>query len=87
MQNINENEDNDKILKITEKNKKIKKFQDDYADSYSKNQNIKKDSIKRNERIKTIETEVISWKNLLSNSEKMITELNERKKKIKPKTC
>ena len=82
LQNINENEDNDKILKITEKNKKIKKFQDDYADSYSKNQNIKKDSIKRNQRIKTIETEIISWKNLLSNSEKMITELNERKKKL-----
>ncbi len=53
-----------------------------YADSYSKNQNIKKESVKRNERIKIIETEVESWKNLLANSEKMINELNERKQKL-----
>jgi len=53
-----------------------------YADSYSKNQNIKKESIKRNERIKIIETEIESWKNLLTNSEKMINELNERKQKL-----
>ena len=53
-----------------------------YADSYSKNQNIKKESVKRNERIKIIETEIESWKNLLTNSEKMINELNERKQKL-----
>ncbi len=53
-----------------------------YADSYSKNQNIKKESVKRNERIKIIETEIESWKNLLINSEKMINELNERKQKL-----
>ncbi len=52
-----------------------------YADSYSKNQNIKKESVKRNERINTIEKEIESWKNLLINSEKMINELNDRKKK------
>ena len=52
-----------------------------YADSYSKNQSIKKESIKRNERINTIEKEIESWKNLLINSEKMINELNDRKKK------
>ena len=51
-------------------------------DSYSKNQNIKKESIKRNERIKIIEKEIESWKNLLMNSEKMINELNERKQKL-----
>ena len=50
--------------------------------AYSKNQNIKKESVKRNERIKTIETEIESWKNLLSNSEKMVTELTERKNKL-----
>ena len=55
---------------------------EEYADTYSKNQNIKKDSIKRNERIKIIEKEIESWKNLLSNSEKMITELTERKNKL-----
>jgi len=52
-----------------------------YADSYSKNQSIKKESVKRNERINTIEKEIESWKNLLINSEKMINELNDRKKK------
>jgi len=82
IQNINENEDNDKISKINLKNENIKKLQEDYADSYSKNQTIKKESIKRNERIKTIEKEIESWKNLLSNSEKMVTELNERKNKL-----
>ena len=51
-----------------------------YADSYSKNQNIKNESIKRKQRIATIETEIESWKNLLINSEKMITELTDRKK-------
>jgi len=51
-----------------------------YADSYSKNQNIKNESIKRKQRIGTIETEIESWRNLLINSEKMITELTDRKK-------
>jgi len=51
-----------------------------YADSYSKNQNIKNESIKRKQRISTIETEIESWKNLLINSEKMIAELTDRKK-------
>ena len=53
-----------------------------YADSYSKNRNIKKESVKRNERIKVIEKEIESWKNLLSNSEKMVNELSERKNKL-----
>ena len=81
-QNINENEDNDKISKINLKNENIKNLQEAYADSYSKNQSIKKESIKRNERINTIEKEIESWKNLLSNSEKMVKELNERKNKL-----
>jgi len=55
---------------------------EEYADSYSKNQNIKKESIKRNERIKIIEKEIESWINLLMNAEKMINELNVRKKKL-----
>ena len=54
----------------------------EYAEIYSKNQNIKKESIKRNERINIIEKEIESWKNLLSNSEKMVTELSERKNKL-----
>ena len=53
-----------------------------YARSYSKNENIKKESVKRNERIKIIDTEIESWKNLLLNSEKMVTQLTERKSKL-----
>ncbi len=55
---------------------------EEYADSYSKNQNIKKESVKRNQRIKIIEKEIESWKNLLLNSEKMVNELNARKQKL-----
>ncbi len=55
---------------------------EEYADSFSKNQNIKKESVKRNERINIIDKEIESWKNLLSNSEKMVTELTERKNKL-----
>ena len=53
-----------------------------YADSYSQNQNIKKESVKRNERINIVDKEIESWKNLLSNSEKMVNELSERKNKF-----
>jgi len=70
---------NDEAITILD-NCKI--FIEKYADSYSKNQNIKKESVKRNERIKIIEKETESWKNLLINSEKMINQLNERKQKL-----
>ena len=53
-----------------------------YAGSYSKNENIKKESVKRNERIKVIDTEIESWKNLLLNSEKMVVQLTERRSKL-----
>ncbi len=56
---------------------------EEYADSYSKNQNIKNESIKRKERINTIDTEIESWKNLKFNSEKMSNELNERINTVK----
>jgi len=55
---------------------------EEYAQSYSQNQNIKRESIKRNERINIIDKEIESWKNLLANSEKMVTELSERKNKL-----
>ena len=55
---------------------------ENFADIYSKNQNIKKESVKRNERINTIDKEIESWKNLLTNSEKMVNELTERKNKL-----
>ena len=55
---------------------------EEYANSYSKNQNIKNESIKRKERIDIIDQEIKSWKNLLSNSEKMVAELSDRKNKL-----
>ncbi len=61
----------------------FEKIIEKYADSYSKNQNIKKESVKRKERINIIDKEIESWKNLLSNSEKMVNELTERKEKFK----
>ena len=85
VQTINENEDHKKISDIGSKNETIKNLQEVYADNYSKNQNLKKESIKRNERIKTIDKEINSWKNLLSNSEKMVKELNDRKQKLDTK--
>ncbi len=56
--------------------------QEEYAESYGKNKSIQSDSIKRKERIKNIDVELENWRNLKSNSEKMITELNERKNKV-----
>ena len=61
---------------------KTKLIIDAYADCFGKNQNIKKESVKRSERINIIEKEIESWKNLLSNSEKMVGELSERKNKF-----
>ncbi len=81
----------DKIKKLinSQKNDDAIKSLDDcqfvieeYADSYSKNQNIKRESVKRNERIAIIDKEIESWKNLLSNSEKMVAELSDRKNKL-----
>ncbi|WP_415308118.1 chromosome segregation protein SMC [Candidatus Pelagibacter sp. Uisw_099_02] len=82
LNNLANDESKNKLNDINEKNNNIKLLQEKYTDSFSKNQSIKKESIKRNERIKAIETEVKSWKNLLSNSQKMVAELTERKNKL-----
>ena len=82
LNNLEDEESKKKLSNINEKNENIKLLQEKYADSFSKNQSIKKESVKRNERIKAIETEVESWKNLYSNSQKMVTELTERKNKL-----
>ena len=76
---INEMHDDDLAITVTKKNEEIKSLQEEYAEAFSTNQNIKKESIKRSERIKIIDQEIESWKNLLVNSEKMINELNSRK--------
>ncbi len=72
---------NDLISNLESKNDQIKILQESYAESYSENQNIKKESVKRSGRIKIIDQEIESWKNLLNNSEKMVSELNQRKNK------
>ena len=50
-----------------------------YTNSFSENKIFRKETIKRRQRIENISTEIESWKNLLSKSEKMINELNSRK--------
>ena len=61
---------------------KITSSQEEYAIYFGKNETIKSDSIKRKERIKNIDQELENWKDLKLNSEKMILELNQRRKKI-----
>ncbi len=85
IKSFNDIENNSKVGEIESKNENIKKFQEEYAKSYSKNQSIKNESIKRHERINAIEKEIESWINLLSNSEKMVGELNTRKSKLAEK--
>ena len=63
--------------------KKITLSQEEYAEKYGRNRSIESDSIKRKERIKNIDVELENWRNLKTNSEKMISELNDRKTKIK----
>ncbi len=82
LEDLKNEKSRNELLSINEKSKNIKQLQEKYADAYSKNQSIKNESIKRNERIKTIEIEIESWKNLLSNSEKMVRELTDRKSKL-----
>jgi len=82
LSDLKDEKSGDELLNVNKKSQNIKILQEKYADAYSKNQSIKNESIKRNERIKTIETEIESWKNLLANSEKMFAELTERKNKF-----
>ena len=82
LSNLANDESKNKLTYINAKNDNIKLLQEKYADSFSKNQSIKKESIKRNERIKAIETEVERWKSLLSITQEMVAELTERKNKL-----
>ena len=62
--------------------KKITLSQEEYAEKFGKNKSIQSDSIKRKERIKNIDIELENWRNLKSNSEKMTSELTDRKNKL-----
>ena len=68
---------------ITELTNKIKLAQEKYASALSKYESIKTETIKRQERIKNIDTEIRNWKNLNFNSDKMTKELISRVDKIK----
>ena len=62
--------------------KEITLSQEEYAEKYGKDKSIQSDSIKRKERIKNIDVELENWRNLKTNSEKMISELSDRKNKV-----
>jgi len=62
--------------------KKITSSQENYAEKFGKDKSIQSDSIKRKERIKNIDIELENWRNLKSNSEKMNSELTDRKNKL-----
>jgi chromosome segregation protein len=62
--------------------KKITTAQVDYAEKFGKDKSMQSDSIKRKERIKNIDIELENWRNLESNSEKMTSELTDRKNKL-----
>jgi len=82
IQKISDVDDYEEIAKINSRSESIKKLQHEYTVTFSKNQNIKNESTKRKERINNIETEIVSWKNLLVNSEKMVIQLGDRKEKL-----
>ena len=71
------------IDEITDLTNKIKVTQEKYAYSLSKYETVKTETIKRQERIKNIDSEIQNWRNLGFNSEKMANELNDRIGKIK----
>ncbi len=63
---------------ITELTSKMKLCQEKYASALSKYENIKTETVKRQERIKNIDSEIQNWKKLKFNSEKMLKELEGR---------
>ncbi len=78
---------NQKINKETFRNlksliNKITTSQERYASIFGKNETIKSESIKRKQRIGSIDKELENWKNLQTNSKKMVIELNERRQNI-----
>tara|TARA_B100000029_G_scaffold221567_1_gene219243 strand:+ start:900 stop:3473 length:2574 start_codon:yes stop_codon:yes gene_type:complete len=85
IQKISDADDDAGVIKINSRNETVKKLQHEYTIAFSKNQSIKDESTKRKERINNIDTEIVSWKNLLVNSEKMIVQLGDRKEKLDKK--
>ena len=67
---------------FTEKTLLLKDLQEKYAMFLSKYETIKNDSIKRKERIKSIDTEIDNWRNLEQNSRTKSENLNSRLKNL-----
>jgi chromosome segregation protein len=67
---------------FTEKTFLLKELQEKYAMFLSKYETIKNDSIKRKERIKSIDTEIDNWRNLEQNSRAKSENLNSRLKNL-----
>ncbi len=84
-------EDIDRDVKLSKKTfkelknlvRKITLSQEEYAEKFGKNKSIESESIKRKERIKNINIELENWRSLKVNSEKMVSELNDRKDKVR----
>ena len=74
---INLNKRQDALKEI----EKLEVVVQSYAEDYSKNQNVKNESIKRSERIENIDKEIDSWKKLLLKSQDTIKQLLTRKNK------
>ncbi len=67
---------------FTEKTILLKELQEKYALFLSKYETIKNDSIKRKERIKSIDNEIDNWRNLEQNSRTKSENLNSRLKNL-----
>jgi len=80
---IEVNTTNNSTNEITAFTNKIKFSQEKYATALSKYESIKAETIKRKERINSIDIEIKNWKNLNFNSEKMKKELVSRIDKLK----
>ena len=78
---VNSNHKDEAIIQL----EYCKQIIEEYANSFSKNQNIKNDSLKRNQRIGSIDTEINSWENLLIKSKKMLNDLENRKNVLNEK--
>tara|TARA_B100001027_G_scaffold70813_1_gene48328 strand:- start:189 stop:2585 length:2397 start_codon:yes stop_codon:yes gene_type:complete len=76
IKNLIRTKDNEEAINQLDK---FKIYIENYAEIYSKNNNIKKESSKRTLRIKNILSEIESWQNLLNKSQKMLRNLGERK--------
>ena len=82
IKNIQNVEVNDLTLNFRELIESITVSQEKYASIFGKNESIHENSIKRKERIKNIDQELENWKDLKLNSEKMLSQLNGRKKNV-----